>query len=383
MVSNPVDVVAALLVAGAISAGSARGPRLFRLLPPLLWAFVLSSLAAAGGVLPAESAGYEFCDDTLLPACVVLFLFGADLRLLSRLGWRAVAALLAGSVGVSVAGVVSFLAVRPLIGDEGWRQFAPLVAGWVAGYASMLAVKGSVGCSDEAFAPVLAAGSVLAYGWMALLAVLARYQKHFDTWVRAAVPDGPPADDRETAETRAGKSPARPKLCLWVGGSILMGRLCLAAGDLPPQFPPVFGGTSWGYLILLAGCGAASFLRPIRVSFAGSQPLANGMLLVVVASLGARCSVSAVVDEPVLFASAVLLLLVQACILVGVGYAFGIPASVLATASQANVGGVASAPVVANAYAPGSEPLGVMMALLAALLGLPLGLLAAQLMMLL
>ncbi len=351
----------------------------FRFAPPLLLVFLIPLGLTSSHLLPNHSPLYTALGTQLLPACLAIFLMATDMRMVFRIGRVSLFAVVAGACSVFVAGVVSFGLCAPWLGEAPWRQAAPLISAWVGGYPTMLAAKESVGLTEAAFAPVLITASVLAYTWMALLTAGANWQPAFDRWTKTNLKLTDLAENASpSACSQAGGHLSVGKVAIWVATAMIVGQGSFFLARLLPSFPPVFGEKSIGFLLLLFLGLALSMIPSIRNLFDEARPFADYGLLLLIAASGARCAVADLARAPMMVVVATLILIIHAVLLIGLAKLFRIPLAILATASQANIGGVASAPIVANAYRPGSETVGLVMGIVASQLGFPVGLLAGH-----
>lgn len=350
----------------------------FRYCPPLLCVFLVPIVLVAMGVLPEKSAAYGEVVGWLLPAAIVLFTVATDIELLKSLGLRPFLVVVAGGGTVLLSGVAVFAIAMLVLGPETWRQIAPLVGAWVGGYSSMIAVKEGVQCSDEAFAPVLLVASVIAYSWMALLASGARSQERLNRFLNSKAES---AEEEKRHQHNAARDPQRlPLTATLVVIGILAGWVGMMVGEVIPPVGSILTGATWGFLVLITLGTAFSMIRPIQRAFHHTLPVAQFFLLLVVASYGARCPLGSLGTATDFIPVGLGILAIHTVLMLLMGRLFRLTSAELAVASQANIGGPASAPVVANAYQPGTESIGVAMGVLAGIIGLPCGLIAARIM---
>lgn len=136
MLREPFVLLAALAAIVALVFRLERLPALepiFRRLPSIFWVYMLPMVATSVGLLPDESPLYGVLTRHLLPASLVLILLSSDLRMILRLGPRALGAMLAAVVGVGVGAIVAFLLLGRLLGPEAWKGLAALVGTWTGG----------------------------------------------------------------------------------------------------------------------------------------------------------------------------------------------------------------------------------------------------------
>ncbi|MBN67885.1 MAG: hypothetical protein CME32_01215 [Gimesia sp.] len=352
----------------------------FKFLPPLILIFLLPASLATLEILPAHSAFYVFSTKVILPASMTIYLLSTDFRLLRGMGKESFIAVTSGALSLVVVGVVSYLMFRSYLGNECWKQIAPLVGGWIGGYSTMIVAKESVGCTDENFAPILILASLLSYSWMAGLVNCARFQSKLDRWINVREPAGKVVFSEVDNSSGAHIPLSKTMLAIWLAIAIAGSQAIMYLGTKMPVSPPVLTSTTWGFVLLLLICMGLGLSQAVQNIFTEAIPFGNMGLMIVVACLGAQCSLKAIIETPYLFLMATFLLMGHSVLMLLTAYHFRIRTFIVATASQANIGGAISAPIVAAAYKPGSESLGFIMSIYAARLGIPLSLLTAQLM---
>jgi uncharacterized membrane protein len=134
-------------------------------------------------------------------------------------------------------------------------------------------------------------------------------------------------------------------------------------------------------VVLATTFGLLLSLTPARrLEGAGASKVGSLLLYVLVASIGMHMNLSAIVEQPLLFGVGITWILIHGTLMLAVMYAIKAPAFYMAVGSQANIGGAASAPVVAAAFHPALAPVGVLLAVLGYALGTYGGWLCGQLM---
>jgi len=238
----------------------------------------------------------------------------------------------------------------------------------------MIAVKEAIHTPDAVFFPMIVVDTVVAYSWMGLLILLEGVQKKYDLWnhsdlrVVEAL-----ARTTALAEKAAGKFNVRYLpliLAVAFGGAWLSN---WGAG--------ILGNGSFAWAIILASTLGIllSFTSLRRLEFHGASRVGYLFLFFVLTSIGARASLSGIFSAPLLIVAGVVLVLIHALFLFTVSRVARIPLCLVATASQANIGGPASAPIVAAAYAPVLAPVGLLLGILGNVMGTYLGLITSQL----
>lgn len=328
--------------------------------------------AATLGIFPTESPLYGFLSRYLLPVCLAFLLVNVDLPGLASLGRPALAAMGAGVLGIMLGAVISFSIFHSSLPPESWKVVGALSGSWIGGSANMIAVKEALGAPGEALAPVIIVDTLVAYGWMALLISGAVYQHRFDAWNSAS---STALISGQAPKARAGR--VLPWIAAWVF-CVGLGYLSVLAGKALPEIG-VMKHTTWtilavttaGLLLSLTGLFAAA---PEKMEWTGTF-----LLYALLVSLGAQAKLSAIFNAPLFLALGAVWMTVHGVVLFSAGRWFKSPLFLLASASQACVGGPISAPLVSAVYRPALAPVGLLLAILGNVLGTYLGLVTAHL----
>lgn len=384
---SPLAIVTCLAAIVAVVFQIAERPRfepLFRWLPAVFWVYFLPMVATSLGVLPAESPLYGALARILLPASLALILLSSDLKAIARLGPRALAAMAAASLGVVAGAVISFLTLGRVLGEGSWKVFAALTATWIGGSANLIAVATSLGLPADAQGIAILIDTAVAYTWMALLIAVSARQAALDRRLHAdraevaaigiRVADRLERDRRPTSVTDA---------TLLVGVALTVSVIAMALGRRMPPVGDVLTPFAWGILILTT-VGLALSLTPLaRYDGAGASSLGYAGFYLLLASVGAQANLRNIVAQPLWIVAGALVIAVHGLVLLAGLRLLRAPSFFFGAASQASIGGYASAPVVAEIYQPGLAPVGLLLAVVGNVLGTYVGLAVGQLLALL
>jgi uncharacterized membrane protein len=109
---------------------------------------------------------------------------------------------------------------------------------------------------------------------------------------------------------------------------------------------------------------ALSFTKARQLEGAGASKVGSVFLYILIATIGMKMDVRMIVDAPIYFIIGVIWMTIHAGLMLVVAKLIKAPVFYMAVASQANVGGAASAPIVASAFHPSLAPVGVLLAVL-------------------
>ncbi len=382
MVYHPILIFLILLSIETAILSAAAHPRTkkyFGFLPAVFWIYFLPMCVSSLGLIDAKSPLYGVVTTYGLPASLFLLLLGVDLKAITRLGRTAVLMFLIGSAGIMLGTALSFAIFRPFVGDVFWSGFAALSASWTGGSANMIAVKEALGTPDDVFLPMVVVDTIVPYVWMGLLVSISTGQAAFDHWLRA---DRGVIEDIRKRMVSVG---AAQKVTLNAKNIFLIATFAFAvsigvqqAARILPTAAGVMSFSAWT-IILASMLGLAGSLTPLRRCEAlGSTKLGYYLLYFVLTTIGAKASLAHLGASAILIAAGVVIILVHAVVLLIAARLLKAPAMLVAAASQANVGGLASAPVVAEIYQPGLASIGLLMAILGNIIGTYLGIIVGQ-----
>lgn len=382
MIHHPFFIFLILLsieIAVLSAAGHPRTKKYFGFLPGVFWIYFLPMLISSAGLIDAKSPLYGLATTYGLPASLFLLLLGVDLKSIARLGRTAVLLFLAGSFGIMLGTTLSFAIFRPFVGDIFWMGFGALSASWTGGSANMVAVKEALGTPDDVFLPMVVVDTIVPYIWMGLLVSASSGQATFDRWLRA---DRGVIDD--IRKRMAGIGTAGTVKLYGRNIVLLVGFACVVSlgmqrvAQVLPAAEGIISSFAWT-IILVSTLGLLGSLTPLRrCEDLGSTKIGYFLLFFVLTTIGAKASIAHLGASAVLIAAGVVIILVHAAVLLIAARLLKAPMMLVATASQANVGGVASAPVVAEIYQPGLASIGLLMAILGNIIGTYLGIVVGQ-----
>jgi uncharacterized membrane protein len=373
--------------------------KFYKYVPALLMCYLLPSLLNTFGIVSAElSQVDEVAKYYLLPACLVLLTLSIDIKAIVGLGNKAVIMFLTGTIGVVIGGPIALLAISAiwpeLLGVTGpeavWRGMAALAGSWIGGGANMLAMKEIYGADGKIFTIMVTVDIVVANLWMAVLLYLAANHKRIDAKSGADTSAIDRLIDRVEASQRENtKLPVLKDFMLIIAvGFGAAGLAHFAADYLVPYFQMNFPDLKkfslhsklFWIIVLVTTIGLAlSFTKVRKLEAVGASKVGSSLLYVLVATIGLHMDVTQIVESPKYIAIGVIWMLVHVILLLIVGKIIKAPIFYLAVGSKANIGGAASAPVIASAFHPSLAPVGVLLAVLGYALGTYMAWLCGQL----
>jgi len=384
LITDPMAVFAYIAAALGIVFWASTLPNLkkfFRIIPPIILAYFVPTLSTTVGITPMASPAYDWMRAYLLPIALLLLMITVDLRAIMRLGPVALIMMLAGTVGIIVGGPIALGVFGAWLPEDAWKGFAALAGSWIGGTANMVAMAESVGTPDSLMGPVIVIDTVVGYGWMGLLLFFSAWQTRFDKWNNA---DRRGLEDaqRHLEELQSdGKALDLPHLTMIMGLAFAGAVLGVWLGGMVPELgdPKIISHTTWTVLIVVTVGLMLSFTKVRNLEQYGASTVGFGALYLLVGSIGAQADLAAVLETPAFLLAGSLWIAIHVAILLGVARLIRAPLFFVAVGSMANVGGAASAPVVAGIYNPALAPVGVLMGIAGYILGIYGALVAAWL----
>lgn len=345
-------------------------------------------LNSSGEIVVESSNLYYVASRFLLPAALVLMTLSIDLRAIFNLGWKALIMFFTGTLGIIIGGplailIISFFSPETVGGvgpDAVWRGLSTLAGSWIGGGANQTAMLEIYGYNPKLYGGMVFVDIVIANIWMALLLIGIGKRKIINNWLKA---DTSAIEELKIKVSKFSESIKRnPSLTdLMVIGGIGFGAVSFAhfiAGFLAPYFKNLvnqissnttgnilsFLGSSFFWLICISTLIAIvlSFTKAKNYEGAGASKLGSVFIYILVATIGMKMDLKLIFDNSGLIIIGAIWMSIHAILLITVAKLIKAPYFFLAVGSQANVGGAASAPVVATAFHPSLATVGVLLA---------------------
>ncbi len=373
--------------------------------PALFMCYLLPSIASTLGLISGEESQLYFVASRyLLPASLVLLTLSIDYKGIWNLGPKALIMFVSGTVGIVAGGPLAILItswVAPeVVGGEGpeavWRGMTTLAGSWIGGGANMTAMKEVFGAGDDLFSVMVAVDVVVANVWMAVLLFAAGRAASIDarTGADASAIDSlrERVEEYQASVTRIPKLPDTMIVLAFGFGATAVAHISAdlilpVMEGIRPQLEALrlnslLSRFFWLVVVATTVGMLLALTRARKLEGVGASRLGSALLYVLIATIGMKMNILAVFENPGLFLVGGLWMLVHVSLMLLVAILIKAPVFFVAVGSQANVGGAASAPVVASAFHPSLAPVGVLLAVLGYALGTYAALFCGQLMQL-
>jgi uncharacterized membrane protein len=383
--------------------------KFYKIVPGLFMAYMIPALFTTLGVIAPEwettnTAGkviehhsnlYYVSSRFLLPAALVLMTLSIDLKAVFNLGWRALVMFFTGTIGIVIGGPIAVLIVSIVspetVGGAGpdavWRGLSTLAGSWIGGGANQTAMLEIYGYNQSKYGTMVFVDIVVANIWMAILLIGIGKSKKIDKWLNADTSSIEALKDKMSTFTESVKrNPSLTDIMIMLAiafgtvsfahfGSGYLAPLCkdFVAGIESPFTRNMFTflGSSFFWMISLATIVAIllSFTKAKNYEGAGASKFGSVFIYILVASIGMKMDLTMILDNTGLIAVGVIWMTIHALLLILIAKLIKAPYFFLAVGSQANVGGAASAPIVASAFHPSLATVGVLLAVMGYAIG--------------
>ncbi len=363
--------------------------KFYKYVPALLLCYFVPSIFNSLGIIDGEKSGlYFMASRYLLPASLALLTISIDFNEIKKLGFKAIIMFLAGTVGIIIGGPLAILVtsvIAPdIVGGVGpdavWRGMTTIAGSWIGGGANQAAMYEMFKPSNDLYSTSIAVDVIIANIWMAFLLFGAARSAKVDKMFKADASAIETMKDRvEAYRASIAKIPTlTDAITVLAVGFMAMAIGHVVAGIIAPflatnyPFLDKYSLTSpFFWLVVTATIVGLimSFTKLKKLEGVGASRMGSVMIYVLVATIGTKMNVMAIFDNPGYFLVGALWMIIHVTVLLSVAKVIKAPFFFVAVGSQANVGGAASAPVVAAAFHPSLAPVGVLLAVMGYTLG--------------
>ena len=363
--------------------------KFYKYFPALLLCYFIPSVFNSLGIISGKDSNLYFVASRyLLPASLVLLTISVDLPAIKRLGSKAVIMFFTGTIGIVLGGPLSILLasmIAPdLVGGQGpetvWRGFATVAGSWIGGGANQAAMKEIFDVEDSLFSAMIAIDVIVANIWMALLLYGTGMDDKINKWFDADVSSIDDLKRRmEQYKEQIMRIPeTNDTIIVLAVGFGITGIAHLGADTIAPAIKNAapelarFSLTSGFFWLIVISTTIAillSFTKLREIEGVGASRIGSVFIYILVATIGMKMDVLSIFDNPSLFIIGLIWMTIHAILLIIVAKIIKAPFFFLAVGSKANVGGAASAPILASAFHPSLAPVGVLLAVMGYAIG--------------
>ena len=356
--------------------------KFYKYVPALLLCYFLPGILNSIGIISADNSNlYYVASRFLLPASLVLLTISIDFKGLIKLGPKALIMTFTATFGIIIGGPIAVLIVAQFspetVGgtgqDEVWRGLATIAGSWIGGGANQTAMKEIFRASDELFSAIIAVDVLVYSMWMAVLLYGAGISSKIDKILNADASAIDEVKKRiQNYHLSIAKIPTLSDLMKIIAIGFGVTGIAHFFADIiavfmQNNFPELakFSLTSKFFWIILIATTIGlllSFTKTKKLEGAGASKIGSLFLYILIATIGMNMNIFAIIDNIGLIMVAVIWIIIHITILLIVGKLIKAPFFFIAVGSQANIGGAASAPIVASAFHPSLATVGVLLA---------------------
>lgn len=329
--------------------------------------------------LDATSATYSSLKNPLLYAMLFLMLLRCDMKKIIKLGPKMLIGFFSATVSIGLGFVLAYAIMHNALGEGAWKSLGALCGSWMGGGGNMLAIQAALDVDEASMAYALVMDSICATFYVMFLLWVIGFSEKFNKWTKAdtKIIDSIGAELEEEAKANT-KPLTWQNIAILIGSGLLVSALSQKAGVFLNGYLPMFDKATWTVLVVtVLGIGLA--LTPFG-KLKGTEEISNVMLYIVIALIASRADLSSMGNAHLWLLTGLIILVFHVVVMVILAKLFKLDIFTCAVASLANIGGTATAPVLAGTYSSALVPVGIIMALLGYVVGTGGGLIVARLM---
>ena len=343
--------------------------KLFEYLPSIVIIYFVVMLFSTFGLwhkTDSVTLTYKAVKSNLLPAMIFLMLLSADMREIFKLGKKMLLTFFLASVSIALGFIGMFTLFHTYFGEESWKPFAALSGSWMGGTANMVAVQGALNLPDSAMGYTLLIDSIDYAIWVMILLALVPFAKKFNHWSKADTSIIDEVGKRLALKEERKKPVSFLSVSILIVASIVVS---LFAQTTATYLPATSFLTTTTWIVIIATLAGIIFAMTPLAKQSGASTLANMMLYLIVALIASRANFAELTEAPLYIFAGFVIIFIHVIIMVIFAKLFKLDLFSLGVASLANIGGVASAPILASAYSKALIPIGVLMAMMGYIVG--------------
>jgi uncharacterized membrane protein len=348
---------------------------IFDFLPPLLFIYatpiLLSNTDIIFGmenkILVNSSPVYGGMREFGLPIAISLMLLSVNVPAAVRVMGGGIAVMLMGTAGIVVGGVVSYMLVHSHLQPDAWKAVGTLAGSWIGGTGNMAAAHVALDGGPEHLGLAVLADNLVYVVWLPILMGSRAFADKFNAWARV------PADRIEKMEKAAVELDQDERIVTmrdYLNLAVIGLGVTWASSLIAPLLPVienVMSTSTWVILLVTTFSLLLSVTNARHIP--GSQNIAMAIIYMFVAGMGARAALDGLSQAPWFVLGAFIWIAIHGIFCLAGAWIFKVDVHSAAIASAANIGGAASAPVVAAYHRPSLVPVSILMALIGYAIG--------------
>jgi uncharacterized membrane protein len=359
--------------------------KIFNVLPPVVLIYLITMLMCTVNLwdMKATKPAYALLKNNLLYAMIFLFLLRCDIRKVLKLGPRMLVGFFSATFTIMIGFVISYAIFHSYMDPGSWKALGALCGSWIGGSGNMIAIQAALDVKEGSMAYALVVDSIDYSIWVMFLLWAVSLAPKFNAWTHADTTALDEVSKRLEESDAANKETITfASLIFLLGLGLLVSALSQDVGAVVhaacKAALPMIDKATWIVLIVTA-LGLIGAVTPLA-KLKGGPELSNLMLYSVIALLASRASLLELKDAPLWILAGFVILGIHGALFLAIAKFAKLDMFTCGVASLANIGGTASAPILAGTYSGSLVPVGVLMALIGYAVGTPLGLVCAHIM---
>lgn len=373
--------IAALLICLPKMFKGRRTQAFFKFAPPIVLIYLGLMLLCTAKLwdLDSTKTAYTSLKNPLLYAMLFIMLLRCDLKKIIKLGPKMLIGFFAATISIGLGFVISYGLLHGILGAGSWKALGALCGSWMGGGGNMLAIQAALEVDEATMAYALVMDSICATLYVMFLLWVIGFSSKFNKWTKADTKTIDEVGSSLAAEAAANTKPiVWQDIALLIGAGLFVSAVTQNLGGIISGYLPFFDSATWTVLLVTV-LGVLLALTPFG-KIKGTEEISNVLLYFVIALIASRADLGSIGNAPVWLLAGLIILAVHVGMMVILAKLFKLDIFTCAVASLANVGGTATAPVLAGTYSSALVPVGIIMALLGYVVGTGGGLVVAQLM---
>lgn len=386
MITNGFTYVAVLIFMAAVlvtldKSSTGVMKKFFSYVPAVVLCYLIAMLLCTLKVwdMEATKPAYTALKNNMTYAMIFAMLLRCDIRKVIKLGPKMLIGVLSATATIVVGFIVAFLLMKGVIGSDAWMGLGALCGSWIGGSGNMVAVQTALDISEADMGYALVIDSIDYSLWVMFLLWAIQLAPKFNKWTKADTKVLDEVSVRLEEEAKANTKPITfQSLILLIGSALLVSAVASNLGTMLYDLTNFSDKATWTVLVVTAIALVAAVTPLGKV--AGSGEVSNLLLYTVIGLLASRASLLELGDAPAWIITGFIVLLIHAVLLIIICKLLKLDMFTAGVASLANIGGTASAPVLAGSYSGALVPVGILMALVGYVIGTPVAIVCARIM---
>lgn len=386
MITNGFTYMAVLLFMAAVLVTmekTSKGglAKFFKYVPPVVLCYLIAMLLCTLQVwdMAETKPAYNALKNNLTYAMIFAMLLRCDIRKVLKLGPKMLIGFFCATFTIIIGFVVSFAIMKGVIGPDAWKGLGALCGSWIGGSGNMVAVQAALSISEADMGYALVIDSIDYSLWVMFLLWAIQLAPKFNKWTKSNTAALDEVSARLEEEAKMNTKPITfQSLILLIGCSFVVSSIATNIGGELFSITGLFDRATWIVLFVTAVALIAAVTPLGKV--AGSGEVSNLLLYSVIGLLASRASLLELGDAPAWIVTGFMILAIHMVLMIVICKLLKLDLFTAGVASLANIGGTASAPVLAGSYSGSLVPVGILMALMGYVVGTPLAVICANLM---